>query len=60
MSNEQDVQEKRLNAMKYKILKTEQENLKREKRPQIKWWRQFGASSWMKRKRIIEVTGYAD
>ena len=30
--NEQDVQEKRLNAMKYKILKTEQENLKtREK-----------------------------
>ena len=28
MSNEQDVQEKRLNAMKYKILKTEQENLK--------------------------------
>ena len=32
MSNEQDVQEKRLNAMKYKILKTEQENLKpREK-----------------------------
>ena len=32
MSNEQDVQEKRLNAMKYKILKPEQENLKtREK-----------------------------
>ena len=32
MSNEQDVQEKRLNAMKYKILKTELENLKtREK-----------------------------
>ena len=32
MSNEQDVQEKRLNAMKYKILKTEQKNLKtREK-----------------------------
>ena len=32
MSNEQDVQEKRLNAMKNKILKTEQENLKtREK-----------------------------
>ena len=32
MSNEQDVQEKRLNAMKYKILKVEQENLKtREK-----------------------------
>lgn len=32
MSNEQDVQEKRLNAMKYKILKEEQENLKtREK-----------------------------
>lgn len=32
MSNEQDVQEKRLNAMKYKILKAEQENLKtREK-----------------------------
>ena len=28
MSNEQDVQEKRLNAMKYKILKAEQENLK--------------------------------
>ena len=27
MSNEQDVQEKRLNAMKYKILKAEQENL---------------------------------
>ena len=25
MSNEQDVQEKRLNAMKYKILKTERE-----------------------------------
>ena len=32
MSNEQDVQEKRLNAMKQKILKAEQENLKtREK-----------------------------
>lgn len=32
MSNEQDVQEKLLNAMKYKILKAEQENLKtREK-----------------------------
>lgn len=32
MSNEQDVQEKRLNAMKHKILKAEQENLKtREK-----------------------------
>ena len=32
MSNGQDVQEKRLNAMKYKILKAEQENLKtREK-----------------------------
>ena len=32
MSNEQDVQEKRHNAMKYKILKAEQENLKtREK-----------------------------
>lgn len=32
MSNAQDVQEKRLNAMKYKILKAEQENLKtREK-----------------------------
>lgn len=32
MSNEQDIQEKRLNAMKYKILKAEQENLKtREK-----------------------------
>lgn len=32
MSNEQDVQEKRLNAMKYKMLKAEQENLKtREK-----------------------------
>ena len=28
MSNEQDVQEKRLNAMKYKILKAEQEILK--------------------------------
>ena len=32
MSNEQDVREKRLNAMKFKILKAEQENLKtREK-----------------------------
>ena len=32
MSNEQEVQEKRLNAMKFKILKAEQENLKtREK-----------------------------
>ena len=32
MSNEQSVQEKRINAMKYKILKAEQENLKtREK-----------------------------
>ena len=32
MSNEQNAQEKRLNAMKYKILKAEQENLKtREK-----------------------------
>ncbi len=32
MSKEQDVQEKRLNAMKFKILKAEQENLKtREK-----------------------------
>ena len=32
MSNEQNIQEKRLNAMKYKILKAEQENLKtREK-----------------------------
>ena len=32
MSNEQVVQDKRLNAMKYKILKAEQENLKtREK-----------------------------
>ena len=32
MSSEQTVQEKRLNAMKYKILKAEQENLKtREK-----------------------------
>ena len=32
MSNERDVQEKRLNAMKYKILKAVQENLKtREK-----------------------------
>lgn len=32
MSNEQEPQEKRLNAMKYKILKAEQENLKtREK-----------------------------
>lgn len=32
MSNEQSAQEKRINAMKYKILKAEQENLKtREK-----------------------------
>lgn len=32
MPNDQEVQEKRLNAMKYKILKAEQENLKtREK-----------------------------
>lgn len=32
MSNEQDVREKRLNAMKFKIFKAEQENLKtREK-----------------------------
>ena len=32
MSNERDVQEKRLKAMKYKILKAEQETLKtREK-----------------------------
>ena len=32
MSNEQNIQEKLLNAMKYKILKAEQENLKtREK-----------------------------
>lgn len=32
MSNEQDARQKRLNAMKFKILKTEQENLKtREK-----------------------------
>ena len=32
MSSEKEVQEKRLNAMKYKILKAEQENLKtREK-----------------------------
>lgn len=32
MSNEQETQDKRLNAMKYKILKLEQENLKtREK-----------------------------
>lgn len=32
MSNDQDVNDKRLNAMKYKILKAEQENLKtREK-----------------------------
>ena len=32
MSNEQDVREKRLYAMKFKILKAEQENLKtREK-----------------------------
>ena len=32
MSNEQEVQERRLNAMKFKILKAEQENLKtREK-----------------------------
>lgn len=32
MSNEQEVLDKRLNAMKYKILKAEQENLKtREK-----------------------------
>lgn len=32
MSNEQNVQESRLNAMKYKILRAEQENLKtREK-----------------------------
>ena len=32
MSKEQEVQEKRLTAMKYKILKAEQENLKtREK-----------------------------
>ena len=32
MSSEQEVQERRLNAMKYKILKAEQENLKtREK-----------------------------
>lgn len=32
MSNAQETQEKRLNAMKYKILKVEQENLKtREK-----------------------------
>ena len=28
MSNEQELQEKRLNAMKYKILRAEQENLK--------------------------------
>lgn len=28
MSNEQEVQEKRINAMKYKILRAEQENLK--------------------------------
>lgn len=60
MSNEQDVQEKRLNAMKYKILKAEQENLKTREKTTDQWWRQFGASSWMKRKRIIEVTGYAD
>lgn len=32
MSNEKDINEKKLNAMKYKILKAEQENLKtREK-----------------------------
>lgn len=35
MSNEQELQEKRLNAMKFKILKAEQENLKtREKNPE--------------------------
>lgn len=28
MSNEKEVQEQRLNAMKYKILRAEQENLK--------------------------------
>ena len=28
MSNEQSAQEKRINAMKYKILKADQENLK--------------------------------
>lgn len=35
MSSEQGVQEKRLNAMKYKILKAEQENLRtRDKTPE--------------------------
>lgn len=34
MSNEQEVQEKRLNAMKYKILKAEQENLKTREKTQ--------------------------
>lgn len=53
MSNEQDVQEKRLNAMKYKILKTEQENLKTREKTTDQWWRQFGASSWMKRKELL-------
>lgn len=33
MSNEQGAREKRLNAMKYKILKAEQENLKTREKP---------------------------
>ena len=55
MSNEQDVQEKRLNAMKYKILKAEQENLKTREKTTDQMVETI--------RRIImdeAVTGYAD
>lgn len=60
MSKEQDVQEKRLNAMKYKILKAEQENLKTREKNTDQMVETIRPSSWMKQRKIIEVTGYAD
>ena len=56
MSNEQDVREKRLNAMKFKILKAEQENLRLARKLRNRWSKRFDESSMTKQRRTIEVT----
>ena len=60
MSNEQEVQEKRLNAMKYKILKAEQENLKTREKTTEQMVETIRRIITDEAKRIIEVTRYAD
>lgn len=60
MSNEQDVQEKRLNAMKYKILKAEQENLKTREKTTDQMVETIRRIIMDEAKKNYWVTGYAD